>query len=117
MEQSVSNIPKSYGGFLQIAGFKFTYAQSAPAGSRITVMTLDQGADGGVDEPIPDDANYKITVVTNDFTKAGGDGYVVLAALPKPPLLGILADDLTAYVKANPNITVSTVTDRITALP
>jgi len=42
---------------------------------------------------------------------------MVLQALPKPPLLGILADDLTAYVKANPNITVSTVTDRITALP
>jgi len=58
-----------FGGFLQISGFTYKYDNSLPVGSRVVEVLV-----GGV--PLDDAAVYR--VATNDFTAAGGDGYIVL---------------------------------------
>lgn len=73
LEKSVSLYPASFGGFLQISGFRFTFDPSKPAGSRIVQVTLDDGT------AIANSASTVLTATTNDFTNAGGDGYTMLA--------------------------------------
>ena len=71
LEHSVAILPSANGGFAQISGFRFTYDVTAAAGSRVRSVTLADGT------PIPDDSTT-YTLVTNDFTYGGGDGYTML---------------------------------------
>jgi len=73
LERSVGAYPASFGGFLQISGFRFTFDASRPAGSRVVSVTLNDGT------AVPNSAGTTLTVTTNDFTNAGGDGYTMLA--------------------------------------
>lgn len=68
-------------------GFEYTYDPTAPAGARITTMTLD-GA------PVADDAVLK--VVANSFLAAGGDNFGTLAQGANKADSGRI--DLTAFV-------------------
>ncbi|HRG99483.1 MAG TPA: 5'-nucleotidase C-terminal domain-containing protein [Polyangiaceae bacterium] len=97
---SAGTTPTTYGGFLQIAGFKFEYSAAAAAGSRVQKVTLD----GPRDIPRTDATEY--TFVTNDFTSAGGDGYTEL--IQSPPALGrdVMADVLRDYIQAKSPIAV-----------
>ncbi len=113
LEKAVFAEPARYGGFLQIAGFKYTYSIGAAPGSRIQSVTLLDGTANGT--PILNDTT-QYTIVTNDFTNAGGDGYAMLKETMPSPTRDIVADVLLASIKANTPITVPTA-GRITQLP
>ena len=62
------------GRFMQVAGLRFTYDATQEVGSR--VVSVDVMQDG---EFVALDADAIYSVATNDFVRAGGDGYSVLA--------------------------------------
>ncbi len=74
LEHSVSAAPSASGGFLQVAGMRFTYDSSKPAGTR--VQSVDILRDGDY-TPLVDTETY--FSATNIFTAKGGDGYSVFA--------------------------------------
>lgn len=61
------------GGFPQVAGLRLTWRPLAPAAERLGHVEI-RGADGRF-EPLDPDRIY--SVVTNNFMRTGGDGYVV----------------------------------------
>jgi 5'-nucleotidase len=100
LERSVGQAPNAFGGFLQISGFRFTYDSTRPAGSRILSVVLDNGT------PVaPDATTY--TATTNDFTNAGGDGYVELAD-GQGVTRNLMANDLVDYITGLGTITPTT---------
>ena len=94
------------GRFPQVAGIRFSWDGSKPAGERIVSAEV-RNADGSFSAVDPD-AVYQ--VVTNDFLRRGGDEYTVFAeAAINPydfgsPLDQILADYITAFSPVNPTI-------------
>jgi 5'-nucleotidase len=110
LEHSVAALPNADGRFLQIAGFKLEYSLSAAPGQRVRKVTLD---DGAKDVASNDATLY--TIVTNDFTNAGGDGYTMLASAPATPPRDVLADVVTDYLRARSPLVVPTA-GRITQL-
>lgn len=110
LEKSVEKLPAKNGGFLQIAGFKFTYNAALAVGSRIVSVTLDAGS-----KDIPKTDLTEYTIVTNDFTNAGGDGYAMLIEAKPSAARDILADVLLDYLKAHNPLTLPT-GGRITGL-
>ncbi|MFE2286188.1 bifunctional metallophosphatase/5'-nucleotidase [Streptomyces sp. NPDC059443] len=98
LEHSVSKAPESFGGFLQVSGFRFTYDSSKPVGSRVLSVTLDGG------KPVAKDA-ATYTAATNNFTNAGGDAYTMLAdgqGATRNLMAGDLLDHLTARKTVTP---------------
>jgi 5'-nucleotidase len=100
LERSVGQAPNAFGGFLQISGFRFAYDSTQPVGSRVTSVTLDDGT------VVTRDATT-YTATTNDFTNAGGDGYVELAD-GQGVTRNLMANDLLAYITAQGTITPTT---------
>lgn len=99
LEKSIASAPATtYGGFLQIAGFHFTYSPAAAAGSKVQTVALDDGT------PIANDTT-EYTVVTNDFTNAGGDGYAMLVETKPSSGRDVMADVVLEYIKAHTPIT------------
>lgn len=111
LDKSVSALPASSGGFLQIAGFKFSFSQGAPAGARVTQVTLDEGS-----KNVPAGDLTEYTVVTNDFTSAGGDGFSMLVEPVPSPTRDVMADVVLDYARAKGALVAPAAT-RITALP
>ncbi|QST01061.1 5'-nucleotidase C-terminal domain-containing protein [Pontibacillus sp. ALD_SL1] len=70
LEHSVSMAPEKSGAFLSVAGMKFEYDSSKPAGERIVDVHVET-EDGFA--PLEADTEYK--VASNLFTIQGGDGY------------------------------------------
>jgi 2',3'-cyclic-nucleotide 2'-phosphodiesterase (5'-nucleotidase family) len=70
LENGVSQIEGKAGRFPQVAGLRLEYDPKAPAGRRVTKVTIG-------DQPLDPARTYK--VATNDFMVSGGDGYAVLA--------------------------------------
>ncbi|PJF25989.1 MAG: multifunctional 2',3'-cyclic-nucleotide 2'-phosphodiesterase/5'-nucleotidase/3'-nucleotidase, partial [Phototrophicales bacterium] len=64
------------GRFPQVAGIRYSYDPTQPAGSRIVSVEV-RGEDGSF-SPLDPEVVYK--VVTNDFMLSGGDGYSVFAS-------------------------------------
>ncbi len=62
------------GGFPQCAGMKLVYNPSAPVGSKVTSITLDNGT-----VLSREDSTTQILLATNDFLAGGGNGYTELA--------------------------------------
>ncbi|WKA53103.1 bifunctional metallophosphatase/5'-nucleotidase [Planococcus shixiaomingii] len=75
LEHSVKDYPNEFGGFLHVAGLKFTFDPSAPVGSRVTDIQVDKN---GKYKKFKEKDTYK--VATNTFTAKGGDGYAPFAA-------------------------------------
>ncbi|WP_372394844.1 5'-nucleotidase C-terminal domain-containing protein [Azospirillum sp. HJ39] len=71
LEHGVSKVEEKAGRFPQVSGLVMTYDPKAPAGRRVTSVTV-----GG--KPIDPQATYR--VATNDYMLKGGDGY---AAFPR----------------------------------
>jgi 2',3'-cyclic-nucleotide 2'-phosphodiesterase (5'-nucleotidase family) len=69
LENGVSQVEGLNGRFPQVSGLTYTFSRSRPAGSRITAVTA-----GG--RPLDPETLY--TVATNDFVRAGGDGYATV---------------------------------------
>lgn len=94
------------GRFPQVAGVRFEFDASKPAGSRVTSISV-----GG--HPVSDTAKY--TIATSDFlVSRGGDGYTVFkdgkrlteaVSAPKD------SDVFEQAIKSAPNATISPVTD------
>lgn len=72
LENGVSQIDQGAGRFPQVAGLKFSFDQSKPVGSRVGDV---QVKDGDNFAPIDPAKTYK--VATNNFMRAGGDGYSI----------------------------------------
>ncbi len=94
LEGGLSRIEDGAGRFPQVAGLKFTFDASRPAGERIVELTLEDGS------AIEADKIYKLA--TNNYVRNGGDGYKVFSAEGKnaydygPGLEFVLADYLKA---------------------
>lgn len=75
LEHSVKEAPSTSGGFLQVAGLKFTYNSTLPVGQRVQSIEVKED---GVNY-VTLDLNKTYAVATNTFTAKGGDGYDVFA--------------------------------------
>ncbi|WP_110113423.1 5'-nucleotidase C-terminal domain-containing protein [Bacillus sp. CGMCC 1.16541] len=72
LEHSVKDAPVASGAFLHVAGMKFEYDSSKPAGERVQTVQVKEGEAYAT----LDDAK-KYVVATNIFTAKGGDGFTV----------------------------------------
>jgi len=70
LEHSARSYPSENGGFLQVSGMRYTFDPAQPAGSRIVSAEVWNGT---AYEALQAATVYK--VVTNNFTRNGGDGY------------------------------------------
>lgn len=73
LERSVSNAPAELGAFLSVAGMRFEYDSSLPAGSRVTKVEINES---GAFVALDPAKTYK--VATNAYTAKGGDGFTTL---------------------------------------
>lgn len=73
LEHGVSQVEKGAGRFPQVAGLKYTFDAEAEPGKRVSAV-LVQGADGTF-AAIDTEKTYG--VVSNNYLRAGGDGYTV----------------------------------------
>ncbi|WP_375452529.1 bifunctional metallophosphatase/5'-nucleotidase [uncultured Devosia sp.] len=92
LENGVSDVENGAGRFAQVAGLKYAFDLSKPAGSRVSQVMVKTGDSFG---PIDEDATY--TVVTNNYVRAGGDGFGSFAEGENaydfgPPLEQVVAD-------------------------
>ncbi|MDQ3444293.1 MAG: 5'-nucleotidase C-terminal domain-containing protein, partial [Chloroflexota bacterium] len=108
LEVGVSASPAESGGFQQISGLCITYSTDLEPGSRITnaVRQADDGSCTGDAIDFSESATY--TVITNDFSASGGDGYpnfserMVTLGLLDEVVAGYLAGDTEALVAGDP---------------
>ncbi|WP_237562934.1 5'-nucleotidase C-terminal domain-containing protein [Bacillus dakarensis] len=75
LEHSVSQAPAESGGFLHVAGMKFTYDSSKPAGERVVSVEVEE--EEGVITALDEEKTY--VIATNAFTAKGGDGFDMFA--------------------------------------
>ena len=96
LENGASQIEDQAGRFAQVAGLKYTVDPAAPAGSRISDVEVRSGASW-----VPIDNNAVYGVVSQNYMRAGGDGYKVMAEKGMnaydfgPDLADVLADYLS----------------------
>ena len=74
LENGVSQVEQNGGRYPQVAGMRYVWDPASPPGKRIVAVEIRQ-ADGSF-RPLEPEATYKM--VTNEFVRKGGDGYVVL---------------------------------------
>lgn len=74
LENGLSAVEDGAGRFPQVAGMRYTWSASKPAGERLVSVEVAEG-DGWA--PLDDDAIYG--VVSNNFMRKGGDGYSVFS--------------------------------------
>ena len=104
LENGVSQVEEVAGRFPQVAGLKFTWDASKPAGEGRITEVLVETEDGFV--PLDPDASY--LVVTNNYVRGGGDGYKVFSGEDKnaydfgPDLADVTAEYLAAHQPYQP---------------
>ena len=74
LENGVSKLDEGAGRFPQVAGMKYSFDPSLPAGSRISDVMVESNG-----QYAPLDPTVTYGVVSNNFMRAGGDGYKVFA--------------------------------------
>ncbi len=93
LENGASQIEEVAGRFPQVAGLKYTFDKSKPAGSRISDVLVKEG-----DAWVPIDPAKTYGAVTNNYVRGGGDGYEMFATKAVnaydfgPPLERVVAD-------------------------
>ena len=93
LENGVSQIEEVAGRFPQVAGLKYTFDKSKPAGSRISDVLVKDG-----DNWVPIDPAKTYGLVTNNYVRGGGDGYELFGTKAVnaydfgPPLEKVVAD-------------------------
>ncbi|NLS15140.1 LysM peptidoglycan-binding domain-containing protein [Rhizobium sp. P40RR-XXII] len=98
LENGLSQIDDGAGRFPQVAGLKYSFDKSKPAGSRLLSVDVQEGTEF---KPIDPEKAYG--VVSNNYMRAGGDGYAVFAKDGKnaydfgPNLESVVADYLGAH--------------------
>lgn len=98
LENGVSQVEEGGGRFPQVAGLKFTFDRSKPAGERVTDVQVKEG-----DGFVPLDPEKTYGVVSNNYLRSGGDGYSVFAekAINAYDFGPSLEDAVAAYLTAN----------------
>ena len=95
LENGVSQVEDGAGRFPQVAGLTYSWSKSAAPGSRIKEVMVEQG-----DQYVPLDPDETYLVVSNNYMRAGGDGYAAFAEQASdaydygPALEQVLADYL-----------------------
>jgi 2',3'-cyclic-nucleotide 2'-phosphodiesterase (5'-nucleotidase family) len=92
LEHGISKYPATEGLFPQVSGIKFRFDGNAEIGNRVQEVWV-----GG--EKL--DPNKMYTLATNDFMKAGGDGYSMFADAPIVSEAGGLEELLMEYIENN----------------
>lgn len=98
LENGLSQIEEGGGRFPQVAGLKYTFDKTRPAGERLVGEVQVKEGEAWV----PLDPEKVYGVVTNNFMRTGGDGYALFAANAidpydfGPPLERVLADYIAA---------------------
>ncbi len=91
-EHGLGALPAAKGAFPQIAGFKVTFDSTAPAGSRVLSIVLED------ETPITkNDTAYSLA--TSDFLYLGGDGYSMLVGT-EGHVAERLTDVVADYIKS-----------------
>lgn len=97
LENGLSQIEEGAGRFPQVSGMKFSFDKSKPAGSRVGSVEMKEG-----DAFVPLDPAKTYTLASNNFMRAGGDGYKIFATAATnaydygPTLDQVVADYLAA---------------------
>ncbi len=96
LEAGLVASPAEYGGFQQMSGLCITYSVDLEPGSRITnaVRQAEDGSCTGEAIDFSESATY--TVITNDFSASGGDGYPNFSE--RMVTLGILDEVVAQYL-------------------
>ncbi|KQV13988.1 multifunctional 2',3'-cyclic-nucleotide 2'-phosphodiesterase/5'-nucleotidase/3'-nucleotidase [Rhizobium sp. Root1203] len=103
LENGLGKIEEGAGRFPQVSGLKYSYDKSKPAGSRLVTVEAREG-----DAFVPLDDAKTYGVVTNNYMRAGGDGYSIFATAGKnaydfgPDLADVTADYLAAHSPYKP---------------
>lgn len=103
LENGVSQIDQGAGRFPQVAGLKFTFDQSKPVGSRVSDVQVKDG-----DNFVPIDNAKTYGVATNNFMRAGGDGYSIFSTAGQnaydygPDLADVTAEYVAAHSAYKP---------------
>ncbi|MGY5778943.1 5'-nucleotidase C-terminal domain-containing protein [Rhizobium sp. LEGMi135b] len=98
LENGLSQIDEGAGRFPQVAGLKYSFDKSKPPGGRLVSVDVQEGT-----EFKPIDLEKIYGVVSNNYMRAGGDGYTVFAKDGKnaydfgPNLESVVADYLGAH--------------------
>ncbi len=98
LENGVSQIDDGAGRFPQVAGLKFSFDKAKPAGSKVSDVQVKEGENFVAIDPAK-----MYGVVSNNFMRAGGDGYASFktGAQNAYDYGPDLADVTAAYVGAN----------------
>ncbi|ARQ11659.1 5'-nucleotidase protein [Rhizobium etli] len=102
LENGVSQIDQGAGRFPQVAGLKFSFDQSKPAGSRVSDVQVKEG-----DKFAPIDPAKTYKIATNNFMRSGGDGYSIFKEGKNaydygPDLADVTADYVAAHSPYKP---------------
>ena len=80
LENGLSQIEDGAGRFPQVSGMKFTFDKTKPAGSRVVSAEVKEG-----DGFVPLDPAKTYGVASNNYLRAGGDGYAIFATAAVNP--------------------------------
>lgn len=105
LENGVSQVETGAGRFPQVAGLRFSFDPTAPAGSRVQQVELWESKAMSYRSLSPDEI---VAVATNDFLAGGGDGYATLATGGRYDTGWLLADVLAEHVRQISPVTVET---------
>ncbi|WP_431320398.1 5'-nucleotidase C-terminal domain-containing protein [Rhizobium sp. YTU87027] len=103
LENGLGKIEEGAGRFPQVSGLKYTFDKTKPAGSRLVSVEVKDG-----DSFVPLDDAKTYGVVTNNFMRAGGDGYSIFETAGKnaydfgPDLADVTAEYLAAHSPYKP---------------
>ncbi|MDX3976603.1 5'-nucleotidase C-terminal domain-containing protein [Shinella sp.] len=98
LENGLGQIEEGAGRFPQVSGMKYSFDKSKPAGSRVVSVEVKEG-----ETFVPLDPAKTYNVVSNNYMRAGGDGYSVFAKAGMnaydfgPNLELVVADYLSAH--------------------
>ncbi|MCK8482731.1 5'-nucleotidase C-terminal domain-containing protein [Aliiroseovarius sp. S2029] len=109
LENGVSQHEEGAGRFPQVAGLKYTFDVSKPAGERISDVMVMEG-----DSFVPIDPAKTYGVVSNNYVRNGGDGYKMFRDAQNAYDFGPDLADVTAEYLAELGSTAPTLDGRIT---
>ncbi|WP_430439694.1 5'-nucleotidase C-terminal domain-containing protein [Shinella sp.] len=98
LENGLGQIEEGAGRFPQVSGMKYSFDKSKPAGNRVVSVEVKEG-----EAFVPLDPAKTYGIVSNNYMRAGGDGYSVFAKAGQnaydfgPNLELVVADYLAAH--------------------